>query len=72
MNQEIAEFVKFLRLGSVCHSWRRIAELVVEEFPGYAESQGWPSDAAAHGNQLFGKDLCHDAAEFLDIEELKE
>lgn len=72
MNQEIAEFVKFLRLGSVCHSWRRIAELVAEEYPEHAVSQGWPSAEAAHGNQLYGKDLCDEAAEFLDLEELRE
>ena len=42
-----------LRTGDVMHSWRRIAEVICEEYP--AEPQD------LHGNQMFGKDLCEEA-----------
>lgn len=47
----VAERVKELRCGERMHSWRRIAEIISEEFPQLGVN---------HGNQLDGKELCDD------------
>jgi hypothetical protein len=56
MNKDVARRVRELRLGPVIHSWRRIAELICKEFPQHAKPE-------MSGNQLFGKDLCRQAAQ---------
>ena len=61
--KEVAERVKFLRVGGeVIHSWRRVAEIICEEFPEQPKRDGWESVEDAHGNQLYGIDLCRAAA----------
>ena len=58
MDKAQANRIKDLRCGPICHSWRRIAEIIVQEyFDEY--------DADLSGNQLVGKDLCNDAARCL-------
>lgn len=58
MTFKMAHRIKFLRAGPVMHSWRRIAEIICEEFPEETESE-------LSGNQLYGKELCKDAMEFI-------
>jgi len=65
MDRKIAERVKELRIGDVIHSWRRLSEIICEEFPHYPVECGWESAEAASGNQLHGIDLCREAAEVL-------
>lgn len=67
MTIEIALRIQELRSGNVMHSWRRIAEIVCEEFPDLPVQDGWQTVDAAHGNQLYGKDLCQEAAAFLKV-----
>lgn len=52
--------VKQLRAGRVMHSWRRIAEIYCDEFPYLAKK-------FLRGNQIYGMDLCRDAAERLGV-----
>jgi hypothetical protein len=63
--QNVAARVKELRVGPVIHSWRRIAEIICDEYPAQALADGWESAEAAHGNQLYGIDLCREAAKVL-------
>jgi len=65
LSEKVARRVKELRTGEVSdviHSWRRLAEIICEEFPEQALADGWESVEAAHGNQLYGIDLCRAAA----------
>lgn len=58
MNRKKAERIEMLRCGSVMHSWRRISEIICEEFPD--------EDQSLKGNQMHGKyDLCYEAMMFL-------
>lgn len=61
-----AKRIEALRVGPVMHSWRRISEIICEEFPD--------EDQELHGNQLHGVDLCKDAMMLLhgvaDLNEL--
>lgn len=53
LTEEQKEYIRYLREdGPVIHSWRRIAELVVEKYD---------VDHELHGNQLYGQDLCREA-----------
>lgn len=57
MNRKKAERIEQLRCGPVMHSWRRISEIVCEEFTD--------EDQSLKGNQLHGQDLCWEAMMFL-------
>lgn len=57
MNRKKAERIEILRCGPVMHSWRRISEIICDEFSD--------EDQELHGNQLHGVDLCRDAMMFL-------
>jgi hypothetical protein len=47
-----ARRIQELRTGKIIHSFRRIAEIIEEEFPEYPK---------LHGNQLYGMDLVKNA-----------
>jgi hypothetical protein len=51
----LAARVRELRCGPICHSWRRIAEIIAEEYPNL--------DIVPE-NQLEGQDLCRQSAAF--------
>jgi hypothetical protein len=53
MDLNKAKRIEQLRVGVVMHSWRRISEIICEEFAD--ENQ------ELKGNQLHGVDLCKDA-----------
>lgn len=57
MDRKKAERIEYLRCGPKMHSWRRIAEIICEEFPDEVQE--------LHGNQMHGIDLCRDAMMFL-------
>ncbi len=57
MNILKAKRVEELRCGQRMHSWRRISEIICDEFPDEPQE--------LHGNQLHGMDLCRDAMCFL-------
>lgn len=58
MNDLKARRIEALRCGPVQHSWRRISEIICDEFPD--ENQD------LKGNQLHGKyDLCWEAMIYL-------
>ena len=54
-----ANRIQELRIGNPMHSFRRIAEIIEEEFPEYPELHG----NQLHGNQLHGMDLVLEAME---------
>lgn len=56
MDKEKAERIKSLRVGNKVSSFRRVAEIIEDEFPQYPELRG---------NQLHGKDLVVEAMEFI-------
>lgn len=68
MNRRKAERIELLRTGPVIHSWRRISEIICDEFPD--------EDQDLSGNQLHGADLCCSAMMFLlgckDLNEVPE
>lgn len=67
MNRKKAERIQFLRTGPVMHSWRRISEIICDEFPDD------PEEWRDRGNQFHGIDLCRDAMMFLNgVTELKD
>lgn len=53
MDLNKAKRVEQLRCGPVMHSWRRISELICEEFPD--------EDQEMKGIQMHGQDLCLEA-----------
>jgi hypothetical protein len=55
MDKAMADRIKELRCGRIVHSWRRIAEIIVEEYPN-------DFDPELSGNQILGMELCKDAA----------
>lgn len=57
MNNKKADRIKQLRTGNLMHSWRRISEIICEEFPD--------ENKELSGNQLHGIDLCKNAMLFL-------
>ena len=57
MNRRKAERIEELRCGLVMHSWRRISEIICEEFGD--------ENIELSGNQLHGKWLCEEAMKFL-------
>lgn len=59
MNLKKAERIELLRCGPVMHSWRRISEIICDEFPND------PEEWRDRGNQMHGIDLCKDAMMFL-------
>lgn len=64
----VAERIRELRtgrVGNVIHSWRRIAEVICEEYPKQISKKAWGTFKSLHGNQLYGIDLCREAAEVL-------
>lgn len=68
MTQAIALRIQELRTGAKTHSWRRISEIICDEFPEYVKEQGYDLEEI-RGNQLHGKyDLCEEARQFLGIE----
>lgn len=58
VDEKLAKRIKELRCGPVTHSWRRIAEVIVSEYPNDFDSE-------LSGNQLLGMELCTEAAEAL-------
>lgn len=48
--------IRELRAGNPMHSWRRISEIICDEFP--------EEDQELRGNQIHGKDLCKEAMEY--------
>lgn len=52
-----AEFIKNLRCNNPIHSWRRISEIYIDTFGG---------PESLYGNQLYGKELCDEAAKVLE------
>ncbi len=55
MTREKALRIQYLRTGPVMHSWRRISEIICEEFPEDTNQE-------LKGNQMHGKwDLCWEA-----------
>lgn len=57
MTVEQAQTIRVWRIDYGC-SWRIIAELFINDF-------GTEDDKHLYGNQLYGKDLCVEAAEIL-------
>ena len=58
MTEKKAKRIEELRCGPVIHSWRRISEIICEEFAD--------EDNEMSGNQIHGKyDLCWEAMAFL-------
>lgn len=53
MNKDKAERIEKLRCGPIVHSWRRISEIICEEYPD--------EDQALKGNQIHGRVLCEEA-----------
>lgn len=53
MDLRKAKRIQELRCGRVMHSWRRISEIICDEFPD--------EDLALSGNQLHGVELCQEA-----------
>lgn len=66
MKPIIAERIKTLRTGNRIHSWRRIAEVICDEFPDFVE-ETYGSIECIYGNQLYGKEMCQDARDVLGI-----
>ena len=64
MNMKKALRICELRTGDVMHSWRRIAEVICEEYSG--------EDQDLHGNQLYGIDLCREAMSVIHKKEFKD
>lgn len=60
MTQIEAEFLKNLRCNKPIHSWRRISEVYIETFGG---------PETLFGDQSYGKELCEQAAKFLNEQE---
>lgn len=54
LTKEQAEFIKNLRCGLITHSWRSIASKWYVKYK-----------TGLNGNQLFGKELCENAAKLL-------
>lgn len=63
MTNEKAKRVEELRCGKVCHSWRRISEIICDEFNDESKN--------LRGNQLHGRELCRKAMVFLNNCELR-
>jgi len=57
LTEQKALRIRSLRCGIPVHSWRRISEIICEEFPD--------EDQDLKGNQLHGSDLCRDAMALL-------
>ena len=53
MDLRKAKRIEYLRTGPRIHSWRRISEIICEEFAD--------EDQNLSGNQLHGVDLCREA-----------
>lgn len=65
MTQKMAERIAVLRAGytngrRAMHSWRRLAEMICDEFPEETEIN-------LRGNQLYGKELCLSAEKVLGL-----
>jgi hypothetical protein len=65
MDKALADRVKELRCGTICHSWRRIAEIIASEFPDVDGLVYTDEDSNICGFQIEGKELCDEAAKFL-------
>ena len=59
MSMKMAKRVQELRAGERTHSWRALAEVICKEFP--------EAELGLSGNQLYGEDLCKEAAEKLKV-----
>lgn len=57
MTEHKAKRIEKLRCGNPCHSWRRISEIICDEYSDESEE--------LRGNQLHGQELCIEAMEFL-------
>ena len=62
MTLEQAKWLKSLRAEG--YSWRAIAREWTDKYPKLSEA-GWTEPVS--GNQIFGWDLCREAAKVLDI-----
>lgn len=60
MTRQKAERIEQLRCGPRMHSWRRISEIICDEFPND------PEEWRDKGNQMHGIDLCKNAMLFLN------
>lgn len=57
--------VKELRCGKLIHSWRRISEIICDEFPEFVKDVQGYDPVEIRGNQLHGMyDLCEEAMEY--------
>lgn len=62
-SMKMAKRIQELRTGKIVHSWRRIAEIICEEYDEEAEHD-------LYGNQLYGSEMCKEAAfDWLKISE---
>jgi len=66
MPKEIAIRIERLRVGKPMHSWRRIAEIIHEEYLWYM-SWNFDDPDGIKGHQWVGQDLCKKAAKTLKI-----
>ena len=66
MPKEIAIRIERLRVGKPMHSWRRIAEIIHEEYLWYI-SWNFDDPDEIKGHQWLGQDLCKKAASTLKI-----
>jgi hypothetical protein len=64
MNKMLAVRVKELRCGPICHSWRRIAEIISEEYPNLDGLVWVDEDKQINGIQMAGQELCQQSAVF--------
>jgi len=73
-NKDIALVIKNLRCGERMHSFRALAEVMVDEHSGMLLEIGYPVEVQKllYGNQLFGTDLCKWAIEILGEQDSRE